>query len=439
MKLGLKSKEAQNAFWLIGGKVLQMVLSLFVGVLSARYLGPSNYGLISYGTALTNFFMSFCTLGINSIIIKDFFDHSEEQGQAIGTAIVLRLLSSLCSCIMVIGISCIIDYGSWETVVVVALCSVSLLFHAFDTFNRWFQFKYKSKITALTIFLAYFATSVYKIVLLMLSKSVFWFAFATSVDYIALGVLLIAFYKKNKGPKLSFSWKKGKSLLSKSYHYILSGMMVSLYAQTDKLMLKQMLNETEVGYYATAVAMCGMWTFVLQAIIDAMYPTIIGCFEKDRALFDRKNRQLYAIVFYITVAVSLAFVLLGDFVIRILYGEAYMPAATPLKIITWYTAFSYFGVARNAWMVCNEKQKYIKYLYIPAVILNISLNAIFIPLWGASGAAFTSLVTQVCTSVLLPLCIKGIRPNATLMLEAIVLKGVFNKKSDKSNVESSIV
>ncbi len=51
-----RNKEAKNASWLIGGKIAQMVLSLFVGVLSARYLGPSNYGLISYGNALVSFF-----------------------------------------------------------------------------------------------------------------------------------------------------------------------------------------------------------------------------------------------------------------------------------------------------------------------------------------------------------------------------------------------
>lgn len=426
MKLNLlKSKETKNALWLIGGKVAQMVLSLFVGIFSARYLGPSNYGLVNYGVALVSFFMSFCTLGINSIIIKDFFDHPEEQGQAIGSAIGMRFFSSLCSCICIICISFVLDYGDWETIVIVALCSISLLFHVFDTINYWFQSQYKSHISSVALFLAYFATSAYKIVLLILNKSVFWFAFATSVDYIVLSVLLLVFYKKHGGSRLSFSWKKGKSLLGKSYHYILSGMMVAIYGQTDKLMLKQMLDESAVGYYATATALCSMWTFVLTAIIDAMYPTIIQSFKQDKTLFEKKNRQLYAIVFYITVFVSVAFVLLGDFVIKMLYGEAFLPAAMPLKVITWYTAFSYFGVARNAWMVCNEKQKYLKYMYIFAAILNIVLNSVFIPAWGATGAALASLITQVFTSIVLPYCIKDIRPNAKLMIEAIMLKNVF--------------
>ena len=241
-------KETKNAMWLIGGRVAQMVLSLFVGILSARYLGPGNYGLINYATALVNFFMSLCTLGINSVIIKDFFDNPDEQGTAIGTSIGMRFVSTLFSAMLVISVSFILDYGEWQTIVVVALCSISLVFHVLDTIQYWFQYNYKSSVTAIATFIAYLATSIYKIVLLVLNKSVEWFAFATAVDYIVLGLMFLIFYKKHNGPKFSFSLKKGKSLLRQSHHYILSGMMVSLYAQTDKLMLKQMLDEETVGY-----------------------------------------------------------------------------------------------------------------------------------------------------------------------------------------------
>ena len=429
MKLSfLGKKESKNATWLISGKIAQMVLSLFVGVISARYLGPSNYGLISYASAMVSFFMSFCTLGINSVIVKDFLDNPEEQGKTLGSAIIMRIISSALSATAVIGIAFCLDYGEWETIAVVALCSISLIFHAFDTINYWFQSQYKSNITALSIFFAYVATSIYKIILLILNKNVFWFALASSIDYIVLGVILLIAYKKNSGQKLSFSWESGKRLLKKSYHYILAGMMVTIYAQTDKLMLKQMIGESSVGFYSTAVNVCSMWTFVLSAIIDAMYPTIIKSFKQSEEEFNRKNRQLYAIVFYMSVFVSFMFVIFGDLGIKVLYGDAFAPAAGPLKIITWYTAFSYFGVARNAWMVCNDKQKYLKYMYISAALLNVVLNFALIPLWGPCGAAVASLVTQIFTSILLPYCIKAIRPNAKLMLEAIILKGVFSQK-----------
>lgn len=413
-----------------------MILSLIVGIFTARYLGPSNYGLVNYGTTYVSFFMSFCTLGINSVIIKDFFDHPDEQGKSIGTTLVLRIISSFASALMIVGIVGILDHNEPLTIVVVALCSISLLFHVFDTFNYYFQSQYRSKITAIATLIAYVSTSVYKVILLITGASVAWFAFASSVDYIVLGILLYIFYATNKGPRLSFSWEKGKALLKQSCHYILSGMMVAIYGQTDKLMLKQMLDTTAVGYYSTATAICAMWTFVLQAIIDSIYPTILKLKGQDEYLYERKNKQLYAITFYISIFVSVLFLLLGDLAIRILYGEAYAPAGLPLKIVTWYTAFSYLGVARNAWIVCEEKQKYLKYIYIVAAIMNVILNFIMIPYWGATGAAAASLITQIFTSIILPLFIKGMKRNSILMLQAMVLYDVFGKPKQRINNNS---
>lgn len=427
-QLLFKNKIVNNAGWLIGEKVAQMVLSVFVGALSARYLGPSNYGLISYASSLMSFFMSLCTLGINSVIVKELIDKPEKQGEALGSSIGLRLISSTFSAIMVICISFVIDYGQWETIAVVAISSISLLFHSIDTVNRWFQAQYKSKVIAIAAFVAYVVTAAYKILLLILEKSVLWFAFANTVDYIALAIVLLAAYKKHNGQRFTFSFRRGFSILSKSYHYILSGLMVSIYGQTDKLMLKHMLNEADVGFYATATVLCNVWTFVLSAIIDALYPEIVQAHKKDQKLFEKRNRQLYAIVFYVSVSVSLLFLVFGKLAVHILYGAEYYPAVAPLKIITWYTAFSFLGVARGPWMVCNDKQKYLKYMYVPAIIINVCLNYFLIPLWGASGAALASLVTQIFTSIILPLFIKDLRPNAVLMLEAIILKDVLPKK-----------
>lgn len=420
----LKNKEVGNASWLIGGKVLQMAISLVVGVITARYLGPSNYGLIGYGAAYVSFFTAFCSLGLNSVIIKDFIDNPHEQGEAIGSAILMRLFSSLLSAAMIVGFVCVVDNNEPMTIAVVALCSVGAIFHVFETFNYWFQSQYKSKITAVATLLAYIVTSVYKIILLIMEKDVRWFAFSSSVDYIVVAVFLFVAYKKHNGVKLKFSLKKSKSLLKVSYNYILSAMMIAVYSQTDKLILKQMLDESAVGYFTTATAICAMWVFVLQAIIDSIYPTILNLKGKNQELYEKKNRQLYAIVFYVSTAVSVAFLILSEFVVKILYGEEYLPAADVLKVVSWYTAFSFLGVARNAWIVCENKQKYLKYIYGCAAVLNVVMNLILIPILGTIGAAVATLITQVLTSIILPFIIKELRPNAKLMIEAIMLRKI---------------
>ena len=60
-----------NSGWMIGQQMYNMLLQLVVGSLSARYLGPSNYGLINYGASIISFFSIVCRLGLDSVIINE--------------------------------------------------------------------------------------------------------------------------------------------------------------------------------------------------------------------------------------------------------------------------------------------------------------------------------------------------------------------------------
>ena len=137
----LKNRVVANAGWLIAGKVAQMLISFVVGLLTARYLGPSNYGLINYAGAYTAFFASVCTLGINSVLVKELLDHPQQEGELLGTSLLLCAVSSVLSALMMIGISAVADADEPTTFLVVVLTSLVLLFQIFDTFQYWFQAK----------------------------------------------------------------------------------------------------------------------------------------------------------------------------------------------------------------------------------------------------------------------------------------------------------
>lgn len=233
-------------------------------------------------------FSSFCTLGINSIIVKNFVDHPEEEGETIGSAIVLRAISSVLSVIMILCITLIADKGETITHVVVLLCGIGVIFQVMDTLNYWFQSRLQSKYAAIAAMISCTIVSIYKVWLLVTGKSVVWFAISTSIDYAVIALVLLIIYKKNNGPKFIFSITKAKELFNSSYHFILAGLMVSIYASTDRFMLKQLLNEAEVGYYSTAVSVCSAWVFVLSAIIDSIYPDILQSFNSDKNIFEKK-------------------------------------------------------------------------------------------------------------------------------------------------------
>lgn len=443
----LRNRTVKNAGWLIAGRIIHMLLSFVIGLLTARCLGPSNFGLINYAGAYVTFFTAFCTLGINAVIVKNLIDHPTEEGETVGTTIVLRLVSSFLSLLTIVGIVSVIDHDEPVAIVVVALYCISLLFQVFDTFSYWFQSKLLSKYYAIATTLSFAIASVYRAVLLFNGNSVEYFAVANSVDYCVMAVMLYVFYRIQHGPKLSFSIRKAKELLSVSVSYILSGLMVAVYGATDKLMLKQMLSEAAVGYYSLAVSVSVMWTFLLSAIIDSMKPTIMRYHNVNRAMYEKHNRLLYALIFYISLFASLGITLLAPLVVNILYGDAYAPAIGAVRIVVWYVAFSYLGVARDTWIVCERKQKYLKYIYLSSALINVALNFLLIPVFGVEGAAMATVVTQISTVFVVPLLFKDFRPNVKLIVEAIMLKGLIRKRTpdakgsaaEKSSGESIIV
>ena len=420
----LKKKVVKNAGWIMFGRIVQMVCAFLVSLLTARYLGPSNYGIINYATAYTTFFYSICTLGLNSILVKALVDEPEKEGETLGTAIVLQGIASFFSALMIIGIVRLIDGDEPLTVLIVALCTIGLLFRIFETIRCWFQAHLMSKYSAITSMIAYILTSAYRLFLLIRSANVKWFALATAIDYLVIAFFLLTFYRMRKGQSFHFSKIRAKKLLKMGTPFIWAGLMVSIYGNTDKLMLKQMLSGESVGYYSTAISLCNAWVFILSAIIDSMYPVILSSRKTDIVKYEKQNKLLYAIVFYVSIAVSIGFVLLGKPVIRVLYGEAYIPAVNPLRIATWYVAFSYLGVARNAWIVGENMQKYITPIYMGSAITNVILNLLLIPSMAETGAALASLITQMSTIFVFPLFIKPMRKNTKMLLDALLLKGI---------------
>ena len=86
----IKNKEIKNAGWIIGERIVQMLISFLIGILSARYLGPDNYGSLNYTASFITFFTSVATLGMDGVIIKKMIEHPDKEGNLIGGSIILR-------------------------------------------------------------------------------------------------------------------------------------------------------------------------------------------------------------------------------------------------------------------------------------------------------------------------------------------------------------
>lgn len=431
-----KNKFLNNTSWILGGKIFQMVISLLISTLTARYLGPSNYGIINYTNSYIAFFASVCTLGLNGIIVKEFVCNREKEGEIIGTVIVMRLCSSIVSMIMIGLLIKQISGGDSLIVKVAMLQSVNIIFASFDTINFWYQSKLMSKVSTIIQSIAYIVMTLYRIIILILGKDVTWFAFAVSLDTMIVGILLFISYQKNKSVPIRFSKKWIKILLKQSAPFIISEIMITVYGHMDKIMIGAMLDQTSVGLYATAVTITGLWNFIPVAFLDSARPVIMEEKLKNEQQYIKRLKQLYAFIIWLSFAYALCMTIVSKYVILILYGKAYLGARDALVIVVWYCAFSYLGAAKNIWIICEKKVKYEMIFTILGAIANISLNFVLIPQWGIVGAAVATLLTQIFTNFIVMALFKETRLNARLIVEAICLKDVIDVKMLKQRFKN---
>ena len=106
-------------------------------------------------------------------------------------------------------------------------------------------------------------------------------------------------------------------------------------------------------------------------------------------------------------------------IVAIVYGDNYSQSSEILKILTWYTTFSYYGAAKDVWILAEEKQRYLVCVNGTGAILNVLLNYILIPKMGAQGAALASLLTQFTANIVMGFIIKPLRPNNFLLIAAL--------------------
>lgn len=419
------NKIVKNATWIIGCKIIKAILTVIVTMITARYLGPSNYGLISYAASIVTFVTPIMKLGLDSIIVHEIINNPDGEGEILGTTILANLISATLCIIGISSFVCIVNKGESETIVVCVIYSMLLLFQAIEMIQYWFQAKVLSKYSAISMLISYIIVTLFQIYISATGKGIYWFAISYSIDFFIIAVLLLYTYKKKKGQKLKFSFLIFKRMFAKSKYYIVSSMMVTIFAQTDKIMLKLMVGNEAVGYYSAAVTSANMIGFVFAAIIDSVRPSIFEGKVKSKECFENRLKNLYTIIIYCSLIISLILTILSPLVVRILYGKEYIASISSLRIVVWYTTFSYLGTVRNIWIVAENKQKYLWIINFSGAILNVVINYILIPLYGINGAAIASLITQIFTNFVLGFIIRPIKDNNRIIIDSLNPNNIF--------------
>ena len=390
-----------NTGWLLGDKALRLGFGLLVGAWVARYLGPSQFGELSYVLAFVAFFQVISQLGLDSIAIRDMARDREASPAILGTVFRLRIITGILCWIAAIGSMALFRPGDLNALILTAVVSGSLVFQAADTVDLWFQSQTQSKRTVLAKTLTYVLNSLFKIGLILLKAPLLYFAIAGLIEF-ALAALALSFSYRMFPAPFKWQWELewAKRLLKESWPYMLSGLAIIIYIRIDQIMLREMIGLHELGVFSAALPLSTTWYFIPMIISQSIGPTIAKLKNTDIEVYNKSINRLFSVMWLVTLPLSILIAILSGPIVIFFYGKEYLASAGVLAIHVFANIPVALGVVHSIWIVNERKNTLSLTKAVIGAISNIILNLLLIPKHGAIGAAYATVLSTALSGVI---------------------------------------
>lgn len=399
---GNKREVATNVAWALTGKIVNMGGTLLVGILVARYLGPEKFGLMNYIISYVSIFTIISNFGLDNIEIRELSKHPERKEYILGTCFSIRLI---CACItlLLIIFSLFIHKADKFTSVMILVYSVTLFTGSFNLVRNYFtsivrnEYVVKSEIARTCI------GAILKIGLLWLKAPLEYFIIATTFDTVLVASGYYLSYRKIIG-KLS-DWKFEKTLvpflMRESFPLMLSGAAVIIYQRIDQIMIKNMIDNESVGYFATAGKFLELILFLPSILTQTVTPILVKVRESGNTTeYNMKKRQFVSTVVWISILLATVVSIIAYPLIYLTFGSEYLAAVPVLQIMAWKTVGMALSSSGGQIIIMEGIQKWAVIRNIIGCMVCIGLNLLVIPHYGIVGSAWVTIVTVMISGTL---------------------------------------
>ncbi|AKG21137.1 flippase [Calothrix sp. 336/3] len=416
-------KILSNTSWLLSDRILQMGLGLFIGILVARYLGPVQFGTYNYVLSLVGMFSPIVNMGLNTIVVRDMACEPSRKNETLGTTFGLHIIGALLTLLASIILVYVLDPNDKLTHWLVGIIAAATMFQAFDTIDFWFQSQISSKYVVFSKQTAYVVVCAIRFVLVQIQAPLTAFAWARFAELAlcAVGMAIVYISQKQYFSAWNFNWQRAKELLKESFPLIISGLAIYAYSKTDQIMLGSLLSDkSQLGFYSVAVKLAEIFDFLPVIVASSLLPKLSQV-KASGDDYTEKMQIYFDIMLLLWVIIAVPICLCSYWIVTLLYGAYYAPAASILSIYVFGQFSSNLGVARSSFLTIENKLHYSLYFSIAGAALNIALNLYLIPKYQAVGATFATLITYFAVTVIPNYIISDLKPVGAWILQSLNL------------------
>jgi O-antigen/teichoic acid export membrane protein len=405
-------KVIANIGWLFIDQFIQIGMAFGVGIWVARYLGPEQFGVISYAIVSVGLLTPFVDLGLRSLVVRDISRDDSNKNEILGTTFSLQFVSGIICFALSVVIALLLPNTDKAFPLYVAIIGAGLVFVPFETIDYWFQSQVQSKYTVIAKNSAFLLVSLFRIVLIHLKATIVFFIWGKFFEQFLTAISLTIAYLSRHGSLLlwKINFSRARSLLSESWPILLSGLTNQVYSKIDQVMLGSMLEDkSQLAFYSACVKLAEVFNFLPMMMASSLLPKLSQLRLEDSQKYKEKFQVYFDLMTLMGLTIAIPISLVSPFIIHLSYGEYYSPSAGLLAVYIWAQLFTNLGVARGTWLIIEGKVRWSLYVGVIGVVVNVLINFYLIPRYEAMGATVATLITYFIVIVLVNPLFKDLR------------------------------
>lgn len=378
----------------LGGQLLTFV----VLILLSRHLGPKVFG--QYATLMS--FIGFCAIllapSLNDLLVRDAMKSTRGRDWVLRNGYGLRLLLALTAGIAAVIISPLIG---WEgiTVAVTGLGAAGLFFSLWTPSWRFayetpLQLDFRLDVAAGVNLLGRILLLGTLLYAVLLGSGLIGIVAAGSIGELLASLLLwILLVRRKYAVSPLFDQAELRRQLHEAAPIILAETLTMIYTRLDILMLNRMAGATEAGLFAGPMRIVDGLAIIPTVVLASATPILNRLRLNDPARYKAAAALTYRMMWVSGLAVALPVSLFSGEITRLFYGPAYAGSAAVMRFGAWVAPLAFTAAIWQVLMIIGGKQRVIVYVYGGLCVLNVGLNLLLIPYFGATGAAVAKVVT----------------------------------------------
>ncbi|MHB1953065.1 MAG: oligosaccharide flippase family protein [Sulfobacillus sp.] len=381
--------------------VLILALNLGTGVLTARFLLPKGRGELAAIILWPQFLAYLLTLGVPVSLVYHIKRQPERAGQLVAAALVLGTVMGFVATLAgVVGIPlwlhgyapAVVRFAQLCMLVApVALVGIILVcaVQAREAFVPYNRIRYVIPLLILSV-----------LVLLAVAQRL-------TVETAALGYLLgglpvffatAVWVARHLRPVWNDLRSAARQLLGYGLRAWGSDLVGTLAGQLDRVLVVGLLDARDMGLYVVAQSLARLVSFIPNAVVPVLLPKAAGRVPLEGIALVRRTGWLS---FAAMVVAAFPVILLGRWVLALIYGPEFAPAALLLRLLTIEAVLAGLAVVLTQALMALNRPGAVTLAQGATLALLMPLLLWLVPRYGLAGAGMALLASTTLRLLLI--------------------------------------